>query len=113
MQAAWQNHIDASISSTVNVPNNFTVEQVEDLYMRAWENGLKGVTIFRDGCARTGILTMDNESNEDKIDNIKPTLKRGDVICADDDVVGKKRKLITGCGCYDGSGCRKCCKCFQ
>lgn len=98
MQAAWQNHIDASISSTVNVPNNFTVEQVEDLYMRAWENGLKGVTIFRDGCARTGILTMDNESNEDKIDNIKPTLKRGDVICADDDVIGKKRKLITGCG---------------
>ena len=32
MQGIWQDHIDASISSTVNVPNNFTVEDVEDLY---------------------------------------------------------------------------------
>ena len=46
MQGIWQNHIDASISSTVNVPNNFTIEQVEGLYMAAWENGLKGVTLF-------------------------------------------------------------------
>ena len=33
MQAAWQQHIDASISSTVNVPNSFTVEDTEDLYL--------------------------------------------------------------------------------
>ncbi len=45
MQSAWQNHIDASISSTINVPHNFTKEQVEDLYMYAHERGLKGVTI--------------------------------------------------------------------
>lgn len=56
VQAAWQQYIDASISSTVNVPNEFTVEQVEDLYLYAWENGLKGITIYRDGCARSGIL---------------------------------------------------------
>lgn len=57
VQAAWQNNIDASISSTVNVPNDFTVEEVAELYMYAWGQGLKGVTIFRDGCNRTGILT--------------------------------------------------------
>ena len=57
MQAAWQKHIDASISSTVNVPCEFSVEQVEDLYLLAWKKGLKGVTIYRDGCRRTGILT--------------------------------------------------------
>lgn len=57
VQAAWQNNIDASISSTVNVPNEFTVEEVAELYMYAWGQGLKGVTIFRDGCNRTGILT--------------------------------------------------------
>ena len=56
-QAAWQKYIDASISSTVNVPNDFTVEQVADLYLQAWKEGLKGITIYRENCARTGILT--------------------------------------------------------
>ena len=64
VQAAWQQYIDASISSTVNVPNEFSVEEVEDLYMYAWEQGLKGITIFRDGCARIGILTTDKKEDE-------------------------------------------------
>ena len=57
MQAAWQTHIDASISSTVNVPRQFTVEETENLYLYAYEMGLKGITIFRDGCKRTSILS--------------------------------------------------------
>ena len=44
MQSIWQRHIDASISSTVNVPNGFTVEETEDLYLYAYEKGLKGIT---------------------------------------------------------------------
>lgn len=96
MQSIWQSHIDASISSTVNVPNNFTVEQVEDLYMTAWEAGLKGVTIFRDGCKRAGILTI-KENAEDTVE--KPhNLERGMIIKADDNCIGKKRTLRTGCG---------------
>ena len=96
MQSVWQKHIDASISSTVNVPNDFTVEQTIDLYTRAYDKGLKGVTIFRDGCKRAGILTIDNKKEEktDK-DNI---LERGMIIKADDNCVGKKRTLVTGCG---------------
>ena len=47
-------HRDASISSTVNVPNSFTVEETERLYLYAYERGLKGITIFRDGCKRVG-----------------------------------------------------------
>ena len=58
MQAAWQNHIDASISSTINLPNEATVEDIEKLYIMAWEMGLKGVTVYRTGCAREGILTV-------------------------------------------------------
>ena len=65
VQAQWQEYIDASISSTVNVPNEFTVEEVEDLYMYAWEQGLKGITIFRDGCARLGILTTDTDDSDE------------------------------------------------
>ena len=93
MQSVWQQHIDASISSTVNVPNDFTVEQVEDLYMKAWEAGLKGVTLFRDGCKRMGILTLDNTEKEQP-----QKLERGMIIVADENVVGKTRKLTTGCG---------------
>ena len=102
MQSIWQRHIDASISSTVNVPNNFTVKDTEDLYLYAWEKGLKGVTIFRDGCKRTGILTTDNKKKETKENNsdsnVPIPLQRGMIIKADDNCIGKKRTLQTGCG---------------
>lgn len=77
VQSAWQQYIDASISSTVNVPNEFTVEEVEGLYMYAWEQGIKGITIYRDGCARSGILITDKpkESRLDKIDELQRELK--------------------------------------
>ena len=99
MQGIWQDHIDASISSTVNVPNDFTVEDVEDLYMRAWARGLKGITLFRDGCKRVPILSTE-DANDDIDDAIcKPSdLPRGYIIKADDNCIGKKRTLITGCG---------------
>ena len=103
MQAVWQKHIDASISSTINVPHNFTVKQVEDLYMYAWERHLKGVTIFREGSGREGILTT-SKGRENKAFEIDKTrilledLPRGVIIKADDDCVGKKRTLHTGCG---------------
>lgn len=95
MQSVWQKHIDASISSTVNVPNSFSENDVRNLYEYAWKMGLKGVTMFRDGCARAGILTtgdkIDEHSNGEE-------LKRGDVVKADNDCVGLKRTLYTGCG---------------
>ena len=96
MQAAWQRHIDASISSTVNVPHNFTVEDTEKLYLEAWENKLKGITLFRDGCKRMGVLTLNDTTpkEEQKVSE----LQRGDIIQVNDDVIGKKRKLTTGCG---------------
>jgi ribonucleoside-diphosphate reductase alpha chain len=95
-QAAWQNWIDASISSTINLPNDATIEDVEKIYMLAWECGLKGVTVYRAGCAREGILVTDEtKATLEKDDN---TLERGYVVPADDNVVGMKRKLMTGCG---------------
>ena len=79
MQGTWQKHIDASISSTINLPNEATVEEVEQLYMSAWEEGLKGLTIYRAGCKREGILTTEWEA-------------------IPDDTVYYKRKVYTGCG---------------
>lgn len=77
VQATWQQYIDASISSTVNVPNEFSVEDVEALYLHAWERGLKGITIYRDGCARSGILiTNKKKSNSDKIDELQEEIRQ-------------------------------------
>lgn len=99
IQSIWQRHIDASISSTVNLPHNTSVETIKKLYLYAWENHLKGLTIFRDGCKRTGVLTT--KPNDAKIDSaqqgINP-LHRGDIIDCSNDLIGKKRKLRTGCG---------------
>lgn len=66
MQAVWQYSIDASISSTINLPETATVEDVKDIYMTAWEMGLKGVTVFRNGCKRTGILTTESKTSTDE-----------------------------------------------
>ena len=53
VQAAIQKWTDASISSTINLPESATVEDVFNIYLKAWQQGLKGVTVFRQGCART------------------------------------------------------------
>ena len=102
-QAAWQNWIDASISSTINLPNSATIEDVEKIYMYAWECGLKGVTVYRAGCAREGILVTDEtkedvNKNSSNICSSIDDLPRGYVVDASDDLIGYKRKLNTGCG---------------
>ena len=80
VQAQWQIYIDASISSTVNLPNSTTVEEVEKLYRYAYDTGCKGLTIFRDGCARTAILNSTPEESkeqpqESKLDSIYPVTR--------------------------------------
>lgn len=96
MQSIWQSHIDASISSTVNLPKEATVEDVEHLYMKAWQSGLKGITIYRAGCKRDAILNAGNSNESDKKE---PTvLQRGTILECSEDLIGKKRKLTTGCG---------------
>lgn len=96
MQATWQRHIDASISSTVNLPEEFPESDVYNIYMYAWESGCKGVTVFRDGCKRLGILSTKEKEPEPKKDEAAE--KRGIVEKVEDNVIGKKRKLMTGCG---------------
>jgi ribonucleoside-diphosphate reductase alpha chain len=73
MQAVWQKHIDASISSTVNLPKEISVEETMDLYLYAWKMGLKGCTIYRDGCKRSGILTLDEpeEEKEEEVEHLE------------------------------------------
>lgn len=96
MQKVWQDHIDASISSTVNVPENFTIEEIEDLYMYAWQSGLKGITVYRDNCSRTGILTTDKDDKH--IKEHMSEFPRGFIEEVPKDLNYRKYKIKSGCG---------------
>ena len=56
-----QRYIDHSISSTVNLPEDIEPEVISRIYLQAWKNGLKGITIYRDG-SRYPILSVDGKS---------------------------------------------------
>ena len=97
VQAKWQEYIDASISSTVNLPKSATVQDVFDLYQHAWFVGCKGLTIFRDGCARTAILNSTKEE-PDEAEGAweEPIVEEIDTNI--ENCIAKGTKLSTGCG---------------
>lgn len=116
VQSTWQKYIDASISSTVNLPNETTKEEIEQIYIEAWKAGCKGITVFRDGCRKAGILssgteepvkeepvkeepknTVDIEEFKDGFSNTVG-LRFGDTIPPTNNLKGLKRKVISGCG---------------
>ena len=63
MQGTIQKYIDSSISSTVNLANDITVNTIADIYMTAYEAGLKGITVYREG-SREGILVTKEEDSK-------------------------------------------------
>jgi len=63
VQAAIQKWIDHSISSTINLPNDATKETISEIYKYAWKSGLKGVTVFRDGCKEGILSSVKNKDN--------------------------------------------------
>ena len=65
MQGVIQKYIDSSISSTVNLAKETTVETIADIYTAAYDSGLKGITVYREG-SREGILVTDNDSKEEE-----------------------------------------------
>lgn len=96
-QSIMQNHVDTAISSTVNLPKQSTKDDVEQLYLNAWKMGLKGITIFRDGCSRLGILTTEIKDEEKPVKE-KIGLERGEIESAPEGLVYEKYKITSGCG---------------
>ncbi len=69
MQALVQKYTTHSISSTINLASDVSVEMVGDIYIESWKKGLKGITVYRDG-SRSGILvSLDDEKKEKKNNN--------------------------------------------
>lgn len=96
-QATWQKWIDASISSTVNLPIDATVDDIFKIYVAAHELGCKGVTVFREGCKRAGILNG-NTQKDDKPPVVVPDIAIDFEDTDIDHCVAMGSKLQTGCG---------------
>lgn len=104
MQGAIQKWVDHSISVTINVPSDVSEELVGQLYMKAWEVGCKGVTVYRDG-SRSGVLISNDKKEEKKEEPANKTpfpVKRPHVL--DCDIVrfqNNKEKWIAFIGKID------------
>ena len=106
MQSACQDYIDGAISGTVNLPNDATVEDIVNLYKEAWLQGLKGITVYRVGSEREGILTeitpVTSEETKLEIPRGKKLeqleLQRGEKKAIAPDTIYYKEEVKIGCG---------------
>ncbi|MCB0480989.1 MAG: adenosylcobalamin-dependent ribonucleoside-diphosphate reductase [Flavobacteriales bacterium] len=69
LQSVVQKYVTHSISSTINLPHDVTLEEVGNIYLESWKKGLKGITVYRDG-SRAGVLISDEKSKEQSIQEI-------------------------------------------
>ena len=100
VQSTLQRFIDASISSTVNLPKEATVNQVAEIYKEAWKQGLKGITVYRRGCKREGILTTEMPKSSEILSTRAP--KRPKELEADFyTVTSKGKQYIILVGLYN------------
>ena len=90
MQAAFQLHTDSAVSKTVNFPESATREDVAAVYLMAYDEGLKGITIYRDGSRDNQVLTIGAKKTEEKPSlrpRPRPKVTRGIT-----------ERVATGCG---------------
>lgn len=96
IQGIMQKYIDTAISSTVNVKEQTSVEELRDLYLYAWEQGLKGITIYREGSFEAILST---KTEEPKVEEVKE-LQRGEIAPKPENLVGDRFEVKHGCGSY-------------
>lgn len=73
MQASFQEHVENSISKTINFPYSATREDVKKGYVLAWESGLKGCTVYRDGSRQEQVLNIKTAEPTKETKEMKPT----------------------------------------
>ncbi len=76
MMGAVQPFISGAISKTVNLPTNTTTEEIYDIYVKAWEMGIKAVALYRDGSKRTQPLSASQDTKKGSTASYQPVRRR-------------------------------------
>ncbi|OPX88021.1 MAG: Ribonucleoside-diphosphate reductase NrdZ [Pelotomaculum sp. PtaB.Bin104] len=93
MQAEVQKYVDNAVSKTINLPGSATADDIGQCYLTAFKLGLKGITVFRDGC-KEGTVTIGKQDAAPG----KKVLQRGDILPRPRSAHGMTHRLDTGCG---------------
>lgn len=97
IQAAIQRHTDNAVSKTINFPSTATEQDVHETYMRAYDSGCKGVTIYRDGCRDNQVLSTGATAKKEE----SKDLSAGQRLVKKDRprrLTGSTFQMETGCG---------------
>ena len=116
MQAAFQAHTDMSVSKTINLPNLATRDHVEKVFLKSFETGCKGITVFRYGCLSRQVITIGNDTKanggngqqktDGEIEFIDiPTITAGEVPCPE---CGEGTIILGACSVCQHCGYSKC-----
>jgi ribonucleotide reductase alpha subunit len=94
MQAAFQKFTDNAVSKTVNLPHQATQEDIRSIYWMAYEQGCKGVTVYRDGCKAVQVLYsgQSQEKQEQQDNGSTRVMDRPEIM------YGFTQKVSTGLG---------------
>lgn len=82
MQSIVQYYISHSISKTINLPENATIEEISELFIEGWKQNLKGVTIYRDNC-RAGVMVKNDKKCDCETQLIHNAPKRPKIMKCD------------------------------
>lgn len=93
MQAAVQKHVDNAVSKTINLPEEASAEDIGTCYKTAYDLGLKGVTVFREG-SKKGTVTVGGGQDAGP----SAELRRGEILPRPVCAQGMTHRLDTGCG---------------
>ena len=94
LQSTMQEYTDNAISSTVNLPSGTPIKTIYDIYVEAWKQGCKGITVFVDGCKRGSILGVTPKKSDTVVayDSIVPVSRR-----TVDEIAGVTYRVKTAC----------------